>query len=133
MQTITLSENHRRSVSSSIYLVEKMVLEIEKELTTHADSVMLKIQTDKSPDEIQRMLDVLHQIKQYVQYLSVKYNLKVKEQNIDNIIRAYKAKMWEVLCDSTSHGLRGFGHFPHEFAAEFDADLGKLQEMIKTL
>lgn len=65
--------------------------------------------------------------------MAEKYNLKPVSLNQNNVIRAKKTKMWEILCDSTSRGLRGGGRFPEEFAREFDKDIDDLQEIIKRI
>lgn len=49
------------------------------------------------------------------------------------IIRAQKTKMWEVLCDSTSKGLKGDGLLPDSVAKEQDNDIEKLQELVNQI
>jgi hypothetical protein len=133
MERINLSDNHRRSLSSAIYLVEKITVEIENELCNPIDLVMTKIASDKTDAELERIQTVLVEIKAYIEYMAIKYNLKSKNLDLNNVLRAQKSKMWEILCDSTSKGLRGYGKFPDEFAAEFDKDIDDLQDLIKKI
>lgn len=96
MDRITLSDNHRRSLSSAIYLVEKIAVEIENELCNPTDLVMTKTASDKTEDELKRMQAVLVEIKAYVGYMAIKYNLKSKNLDLNNVLRAQKSKMWEI-------------------------------------
>jgi len=133
MERINLSDNHRRSLSSAIYLVEKIAVEIENELCNPTDLVMTKIVRDKTEDELERMQAALVEIKAYVEYMAIKYSLKSKNLDLNNVLRAQKSKMWEILCDSNSKGLRGYGKFPDEYADEFDKDIDDLQDLIKKI
>jgi len=133
MERINLSDNHRRSLSSAIYLVEKIAVEIENELCNPTDLVMTKIVRDKTVAELERMQDVLVEVKAYIEYMAIKYNLKSKDLDLNNVLRAQKSKMWEILCDSNSKGLRGYGKFPDEYADEFDKDIDDLQDLIKKI
>ena len=133
MDRINLSDNHRRSLSSAIYLVEKIAVEIENELCNPTDLVMTKIVRDKTEDELERMQAALVEIKAYVEYMAIKYSLKSKNLDLNNVLRAQKSKMWEILCDSNSKGLRGYGKFPDEYADEFDKDIDDLQDLIKKI
>jgi len=133
MDRINLSDNHRRSLTSTIYMVEKITFEIENELFNPTDLVMTKIASDKTEEDLERIKSVLVEIKAYVEYIAIKYNLKPKKFDLENILRAQKTKMWEILCDSNSKGLRGYGKFPEEYAAEFDKDIDDLQTIIKNI
>jgi hypothetical protein len=39
--------------------------------------------------------------------------------------------MWEILCDTTSYKLNGYGKFPAGLQKEFDADIDRLMEKVK--
>jgi hypothetical protein len=41
--------------------------------------------------------------------------------------------MWETVIDTTSRKLKGYKEFPKEIAAEFDADIAKLKDLIDSL
>lgn len=133
MDKMNLSDNHRRSLTSTIYMVEKIIAEIENELLNPTSLVLTKIASKKSEEDLDQIKLVLAEVKAFVGYMAIKYNLKPKKFELENILRAQKAKMWEMLCDSNSKGLRGFGKFPEEYATEFDKDIDDLQELIKKI
>jgi hypothetical protein len=114
-------------------MVEKIIAEIENELLNPTSLVLTKIASKKSEEDLDQIKLVLAEVKAFVGYMAIKYNLKPKKFELENILRAQKAKMWEMLCDSNSKGLRGFGKFPEEYATEFDKDIDDLQELIKKI
>lgn len=79
------------------------------------------------------MLSVLKQAKDYIAFLTQKYQLRVNVLELSNILKAQKAKIWEVLCDSNSKGLKGYGQLEESIAKELDNDVTKLQELINQL
>lgn len=135
MERINLSDNHRRSVSSSIYIIEKLIIELERELVHSGDPVMSKLIIDKAEPEIQHYISVINKIKSYIHYLLNKYDLQLSSANVALTwhINVLKSRMWEILCDTTSKGLKGYGVFPKEYAKEFDDDIDKLQKLIASI
>lgn len=133
MEKICLEENHRRPISGSIYLIEKMVDEFERELVCETNTTMNQIINDIPMDTFGQYLSTIGEIKKYIKYLVQKYNLHTKELYHSRIINARKAKMWEILCDTTSYGLKGYGKFPDSYAKEYDLDIEKLQNLISKL
>lgn len=133
MNASTLPDNHRRSLSSSLFIVENLLNELEKELTYPTNLTAYKITGDLNEDEKQRILSAIGKAKHQLSKLFHKYQLKVKTHNLSHIIRAQKTKMWEVLCDSTSKGLKGYGLLPDSVAKELDNDIEKLQELVNQI
>jgi len=130
MAKITLTHNHRRSITSSLRVVENLIDEIEKELLYPADGNLVKITVDISEAEKERSLKTIIKTKQFIKQLAVKYGLSVQSSPISRFISAHKSSMWVILCDTTSSRLRGYGDFPPELSGEFDNDIDKLQELI---
>lgn len=133
MNISILPDNHRRSLSSSLFIVENLLNELEKELTDPTNLTAYKIVVDLNEEEKQRILTALGRAKHQLSILFHKYQLKVKAHNLSHIIRAQKTKMWEVLCDSTSKGLKGYGLLPDSVATQLDSDIEKLQELINQI
>lgn len=129
----TLPDNHKRSLSSSLYVVEKLLSELEREISSPTNQSTIKVVGEIPPDEKERMLSVLKQAKDYIAFLTQKYQLRVNVLELSNILKAQKAKIWEVLCDSNSKGLKGYGQLEESIAKELDNDVTKLQELINQL
>ena len=131
MEKIGLSENHKRSISASMYLVERIADDLERKLAIPSELVMSKIVKNKDAD-LQHCMSVLKGIKSQG-LLAAKYSLRTSEVSLTQIINSSKSAMWEILCDTTSQRLKGYGGFPKEYAAEFDADIDALQNLISKI
>lgn len=133
MDKIVLSENHRRSISSSIMIIGRMMMDIERALLNPPDGVMSKTVIDIPDLNTNHFISVLKEMRLQISTLANKYNLKTEEVKLSRIINSRKAKMWETIKDTTSRKLKGYGKFPVEFAEEFDKDIKNLLKLIETL
>jgi len=133
MNQTTLPDNHKRSLSSSLYIVEKLLSELEREIISPTNHSTFKVVGEIPHDEKEQMLLVLKQAKGFIADLTQKYQLRVNVLEFSNILNAQKAKIWEVLCDSNSKGLKGYGQLEESIAKELDNDVSKLQELINQL
>jgi hypothetical protein len=59
--------------------------------------------------------------------------LTPQEMVESHFLNARKSKAWEILNDSLSKRMNGFGEFPQEIAGEFDADIEKLLQIVSQL
>jgi len=133
MKKINLSDNHRRSVSASIYMVERIVTELEQEIMSATNLVMSKVIRGEDEPDLQHYALVISQIKSQVHDLFTKYNLHPTEVYLYQVINSKKSAMWEILCDTTSRRLKGYGEFPKEITEEFDKDIDALQKLIASI
>ena len=132
MKRITLSENHSRALRASVYVVEKLITELEQELTCADDRTMEKIITDDD-ETMKRMISVIQEIKSYIRYMAEKYALHPSSYSLSQIVNSRKTKIWEVLCDTKSAKMRSRGVFPKEYAQEFDADIEGLLKLTESI
>ena len=133
MDKIVLSENHRRSISSSMLIIERMMKDIERVVLNPPEGVMSKTVNDIPDLDADHFISVLKAMEKQINSLAVKYNLRIEEVKISRIINSRKAKMWETIKDTASRKLKGYGKFPVEYAEEFDKDINKLLILIETL
>jgi len=133
MNRIPLSSNHKRSVSSSIYLVEQLAEEIESAIQDTDDEIMRKLTKDISEEKKKAILDALKNIRLTLEKIAEKYQLAKHEVDQSHYVSARKVKMWEVLNDTTTKRLKGFGDFPEEYAGEFDDDINNLIELVEKI
>jgi hypothetical protein len=133
MNKIALSENHRRSVSSSIHIIEKMLIEIENVMAHPDNGQMIKTINDMPDMDKTHFKSALSNIKTEIKYISEKYSLKPEEIKMSRLINSRKAKMWETVTDTNSRKLKGFKEFPKELAEEFDRDIARLKATIDAL
>ena len=94
---------------------------------------MEKVWDVNEPTDLQHYIEIFREIKIQIRYLSDKYELRSTHFNLSQVINSKKAKMWEVLCDSKSMKLKGFGQFPPEYVLEFDSDIEKLLKLTERI
>jgi len=133
MGKIILSHNHRRSITSSLTVVENRLNEIEKELLYPTAGSITKTTVDISNAEKEKSLQIIILTKRFIKHLAMKYGLSVQSTLLSRIISANKSSMWVVLCDTTSNRLKGYGDFPPELSQEFDEDINNLQSLINQI
>ena len=128
-----LSDNHKKSVSASMYLVEKLIDEIEYELNHDHGKVMTTLKDGTESIDLQNFALLVQEIKSYLTFMAEKYNLQPTQFNLSQLINSRKSKMWEILSNTKSRSLKGFGEFPPEYAQEFDSDIEKLLKLTERI
>ena len=134
MEHIPLSENHRRSVSAAILMIEKMILEIETLLVHPAIGSMYNVIEDiETKGEFDQSIKLIEEIKAYVSILKEKYQLTPDTTRLRWFIEVRKTKIWEILGNIRSGKMKRYGAFPAEYVSEFDQDMRKLQALTERL
>lgn len=134
MKKIPLSDNHKRALFASVFLVEKLVTELEHELSLSNEKVMEKIIIEEEEEEIsQHIIFVIREIKSYISFMADKYDLQPSFYDLSQIINSRKSKMWEILCDTKSAKMKSRGEFPKEYAQEFDEDIDQLLKLTESI
>lgn len=129
----SLPENHLRSVSSSMYLIEKLLLDIQHVFLENGSLRMLETTGKITPEKREVLLQTIKQISLALNQFADKYQLTKQTLSQGQIINSRKAKMWEILNNTTSDSLKGFGTFPPELKDEFDADLHHLLQLVEKI
>jgi len=133
MEKINLKPNHRRSFSSSMYLLEKLMEEIKDELSAKEPIRMQAIKKDLSEEKKKAVLKAVDEIEQEIARLADKYQLSKQELVESHFLNSRKSKAWEILNDSLSKRMNGFGEFPPDLAKEFDNDIDHLLKLVSKL
>ncbi len=133
MKKINLKPNHRRSFSSSMYLLEKLMKEIKDELSEKEPIRMQTIKQDLSEGKKKAVLQAVSDVEQEIARLADKYQLTRQELVESHFLNSRKSKAWEILNDSLSKRMNGFGEFPPELAKEFDDDIDRLLKLVSKL
>lgn len=134
MEHIPLSENHRRSISASILMIEKLILEIETVLVHPSVGVLYNAMKDiETRAEYDETVLLVGEIKEFVSLLKEKYQLTPDITRLRWFIEVRKTKIWEILGNIRSGKMKRYGTFPAEYVAEFDKDMGKLQALTEKL
>ena len=123
---ILLLENHRRSLTSTLMIVEKLLIEIEDSMVSQYKTCCFEIKNDIDGDIINQNLKVIEEARKQICNLAQKYNTDKKFQSLQRVVDVKKTKIWEILCDSKSKKQKGFGEFPQKLVKEFDKDIDEL-------
>jgi len=126
---IHLPENHTRSLSSSLRLVENSLAELEVMLLNQSVNCCSVVHNDVDEETIASDIAVIQEAKSYICELSEKYGTLKEKLSLQRVINAKRTIIWGILTDSLSRKMKGYGTFPKEHAEEFDADINKLIEI----
>jgi len=126
---IHLSENHTRTLSSSLILVEKSLLELEDMLLKQSNTCCNVLHNDVDDKTIANNISAIQEAKKYVCELAEKYGTSKENLSLQRVINAKRTKIWEILIDTLSRKIKGYGTFPKKYTKEYDADINKLIEI----
>ena len=126
---IHLSENHTRTLSSSLKLVEKSLLDLEDMLLKQSDTCCNVLHKDVDDKTIADNISAIQEAKRYICELAEKYGTSKENLSLQRVINAKRTKIWEILIDTLSRKVKGYGTFPKKYAEEYDADINKLIEI----
>ena len=126
---VRLSENHTRSLSSSLIVVEKSLLELETMLKMQHNSCCNVLMKDVDDKTIETNISAIQEAKNYICELAEKYGTSKDKSSLQRVINAKKTKIWEILTDTLSRKIKGYGTFPKKYSEEYDADINKLIEI----
>jgi hypothetical protein len=133
MKTIQLSNNHKRSLSGSLFHLEKLLVEMEKLLKCPINQSMIKVESDLSYERTQMLEHALAEMKQGIAHVSKKYDLRPKTLELSKIYHANHTKIREILMDTRSKKMENYGAFPEEYKEEFDHDMDNLMTLANNL
>jgi hypothetical protein len=114
-------------------LIEKLADEFERKLNCKTEMVMLNTVNDLDTECIEKYRVLIKDIKYMIKSIAIKYNLQPRVLVRSRVVNARRAKMWEVLCDTKSKSMRGYGSFPEEYVDEFDFDIDSLLKLVHEL
>lgn len=126
---IHLPENHTRGLSSSLMLVEKSLAEMQELFLKQNDTCCYEVVKDVSKEAIANNILVIQDANTIICKLADKYCTSREMQSLQRIIDAKRTRIWEILTDSLSKKLKGYGTFPKKYADEYDSDIIKLIEI----
>lgn len=130
---ILLHSNHRRSLSSTLMIVEQLLIEIEDLTNNRYKTCCFEMKNDIGKEISNQNLKTIEEARKLICNLAEKYNTDKTIQSLQRIVDAKKVKIWEILCDSKAIKLKGFGDFPQKLVKEFDRDIDELMTITDKL
>ncbi|HKK43255.1 MAG TPA: hypothetical protein VJ963_12650 [Bacteroidales bacterium] len=132
-KNIYLSEIRTRSLSSSLIVVEKSLLELEDMLQNSNNSCCNVLIKDIDDEILSNNISAIRKAKRYICELSKKYGTQEEKLSLQRIINAKRAKIWETLTDALTEKSKGSGAIPPKYADEYDIDITRLLEMVNEI
>lgn len=132
-QHFILSKNHRRSLSNTLMIVEKLLLEISKIMETNLSACCRSVNVDVDKNVIKENQKLIQEALEMICALAEKYKITIHEESLRSIIDVKKSRIWEILCDSYADKLKGFGTFPEDLRNEYDQDIDRLLTLTNQL
>jgi hypothetical protein len=125
-ESITLNQNHKRSLTSTLLIVEQLLIDIKDLMVNPSQACTVELVKDVENSAIHQNLAVIDEALKQICLLKEKYRTDIATQSMQRNIDAKKSKIWEVLHNSKSRRLKGFGVFPQKLIKEYDADIDHL-------
>lgn len=123
---IILTTNHKRSLSSTLFVVERLLVDIRELMGDLKETCCYELENDIDNETIENNQQVLKEALSLICSLKEKYNTDKTVQSLQRIVDAKKTKIWETLHNSKSRRMKGFGEFPQKLIKEYDEDLDHL-------
>lgn len=116
-----LKENHRRSISISLQLLDKQLCQWEEWLEGHvAPGVMYEQQNRLSAREKTELRRHIADLRQWMIVLRDDLQLPSAKPNTAQIIVGQSTVIWEMLAELNSNSLQGYGAVSEELARYLD-------------
>ena len=126
---IHLPENNKRVLSSTLMLVEKSLMEMEELFLKKNDACCYEVLNDVDDDTILYNISIIKEARTEICILADKYGTSKEKLSLQRIIDAKRTKIWEMLNNTLSRKIKGYGTFPRKYIDEYDSDIVKLIEI----
>jgi len=133
VKRIQLPPNQHRHLTSVLRIIERSLDEIERNVLRPVAGNTTRTEQDMSPDELESVRKVIEMGKEKICYLVEKYQIHPEIVHTNRFLNSRKAKIWEVLVDSLTNKLKGYGAFPEKYREEYDRDIGELDQLLGKL
>jgi hypothetical protein len=123
---IKLNDNHKRSLSSTLMVVEQLLVDLMDVMVNSNQTCCYELKKDIDIATIEHNQKVIKEALSIICSLKEKYNTDKAVQSLQRIVDAKKTKIWETLHNSKSRRMKGFGEFPQKLIKEYDTDIDQL-------
>jgi hypothetical protein len=130
---LILTDNHKRSFSSTLQVVEQLLTEIKDQMVNSDHKCCYEIKKDLDDLQVQNNLKVIETALLKICSLKNKYNTDKSVQSLRRIVDTKKTKIWETLHNSKSRKMKGYGEFVQKTVKEYDKDIEELMEITEKI
>jgi hypothetical protein len=110
-------------------IVEKSLMDLEGLLLQQHNSCCNELVRDIDDYTIASNIAAIQEAKKYICELAEKYSTTKEKLSLQRVINAKRTKIWEILTDTLSRKIKGYGTFPKKYTEEYDTDINKLIEI----
>jgi hypothetical protein len=133
MEKIILTDNHKRSFSSTLQVVEQLLTEIKEQMVISDHKCCFEIKKDLEDLKVENNLKVIETALLKICSLKDKYDTDKKIQSLRRVVDTKKTKIWETLHNSKSRRMKGYGEFAQKTVKEYDKDIDELMEITEKI
>jgi hypothetical protein len=134
MASIELSDNHRRSISITLQLVDQALCEWDDWASGRLQSGIMYRQMDTlSAIEKQQLKNKIANVRELIVRLRDDLDLEPKNVATARSIAGHASLLWEMLTELNSRGLSGYGTVPEELGRYLDPIGEKLTEQMNAI
>jgi hypothetical protein len=130
---IILTENHKRSLSSTLMVVEQLLFELRDVINNTNQKCCYELNKDIDYKTLEHNIKLISDAVALICSLKEKYSTDKTTQSLKRIVDAKKTKIWETLHNSKSRRMKGFGEFPQKLVKEYDNDLDQLMSITENI
>jgi hypothetical protein len=123
---IILTDNHRRSLSSTLIVIEQLLVDIKNFMLKPNSMCCTEFVKDINGQVIDHNQQVIEEALEKICLLREKYNTEKEEKSLQRIVNTKKTKIWETLHNSKAVRIKGFGEFPQKLVRIYDKDIDEL-------
>jgi hypothetical protein len=132
--SIPISDNHRRAIVSALLLFDRMLCEVEE--YAHGREVRSVFHVERntlSEDRKSKLLAEVSQMRAVLQELKDGLGLEAEIEDVGRRIWGQGSTFWEVLVETKSRYLKGFGQVPPQLARYLDPRMDVLIQHLRNL
>ncbi|HPT03090.1 MAG TPA: hypothetical protein PLJ84_10875 [Bacteroidales bacterium] len=128
-----LSIPQKRSLFAAMKMIEKSMNDLGDLTGLQRSSYSVLYDDELSNSEVQRINDIIHEIRSRIKKMFEKYDLDKDEVSMEQVVNSKKAYLWTILEDSTSKRMKGYGNFPVSIQKDYDNDIQEFMNLISLL
>lgn len=128
-----LNENHRRSISSTLYLIEKDIDNIERYMKYTPAGRMYKIVNDLNDGQQKSILEAIKSIREFINEFADALHLEADQESLARIARGSLSLRWEDACGLEAKRLKGGGLIHEDSAKILDLQVQNLISLLNNL
>ena len=132
-EKIILTDNHKRSFSSTLQVVEQLLTEIKDQMVISDQKCCYEIKKDLDDQQVENNLKAIETALLKICALKNKYNTEKNIQSLRRVVDTKKTKIWETLHNSKSRRMKGYGEFGQKIGKEYDKDIEELMEITEKI